>query len=187
MSKLEANDQEKKIKNPEQGRIDYATTAFMLKQPCSSIITKGPIRLANRDAHRELLETAKKSKLYVWHATVVLNEETKRYVVSHLHLIDWESIPDQAYGNTEPLKPSIHTVASSTPDDLVCSTCGHQCSSRSGYTLHMKKHWADKEKAEEAVDSGNQALVCPVCQKLCSSTSGLTLHKKNAHPECSKV
>jgi len=81
-------------------------------------------------------------------------------------------------------KPVEEASSTDTPDDtpdydsLVCHICGKKCTSKPGFTLHLKTHGAAKTAAKSESDS---ALVCKFCGKACSSTSGLTLHIKNKH------
>lgn len=167
----------------EKPQAEFGGVAYMLKRPYCADIAKGPFQVRDKEEYRGLLEMAKKEKMYVWHADVVKNE-SGRFFLGPLHVIDWESVPDQAY-DVEPPKSVGYTPVAESPStarshgDLTCPVCNFKASSTSGYTLHMKKHAADEAKAEAA---GDGALVCPVCKKVCSSTSGLTLHKKS-HPE----
>lgn len=168
-----------KPKESKEPKVEFANLAYMLKRPYSYDIHRGPFQVKNKEEYRELLERAKREKLYVWYATVT-RDDREKFILSHQHIVDWESIPDQAYDGVEAPKPVGYTpvaerTATRSSGDLICPVCEFKCSSTSGYTLHMKKHAADERAAEEA---GDDALVCPVCKKVCSSTSGLTLHKQ---------
>jgi DNA-directed RNA polymerase subunit RPC12/RpoP len=151
------------FKAKEEQRINYDTIAFILKQPYTNIVVKGPLRLHSRNEHRALIDEAKKKGLHVWLSRVVKTADNK-YVAVQPHIIDWDCLPDQ----TTDAEPERH------PGDMRCPKCGHQCSSTSGLTLHMKAHARDDEIADIATPS----LKCKHCGKKCSSTSGLTLHMK---------
>lgn len=178
-------------------RIDYTTTAFMLKAPYSSAVVSGPRRLRGREEHRKMLDEARRRKMYVWMAAVVKSDSG--FAAVPPHIVDWESVPDQPYDSD----PS-HADGQDDGDEdggrpLTCRECGKVCSSQSGLTLHEKSHGKaqpqkaqpqksvrqparDDEADEDGDDEGAPTkLRCPHCGKLCFSTSGLTLHVKNKH------
>lgn len=170
---------DKTDKQPKEAKHEFANLAYVLKRPYHADIHKGPFQIKNKEEHRALLERAKKEKLYVWFASVTQDDRGK-FMLSAQHIIDWESVPDQAYDVEAPVSVGYTPVAESPRGEsgprgnLACPICNKVCTSTSGMTLHMKRHTADEKEAEEA---GDDALVCPVCKKVCSSTSGLTLHK----------
>lgn len=151
-------------------KYNYNKVIFLLKEPYSNMVVKGPIRVNNRDAHRKLLDEAKEKQLYVWVAGVIKTKEDT-YQAVEPHVIDWDSIPEKSYAHKHVVDHEPSTPR--WPADLKCTKCGHQCNSTSGYTLHMKAHDRHDDVVEQTKD-----LQCPECGKKCSSTSGYTLHMK---------
>lgn len=176
-------------------QMDYSKVAFMLKKPYSNSIFKGPFRIRDKSAHKDLVAIALKRGLYVWYCAIK-EVEGKQCAVGH-HIIEWDSVPDT------PPKPGVQPE-----DKLKCPKCGKRCSSTSGLTLHKKTCKGKEHKLKLECDCGrtfttssgltlhqktcpkmqdsdespeestDDALVCDVCGKRCSSSSGLTLHRK---------
>jgi len=181
---------EQQAEEKRAARIDYETTAFMLKKPYSDAIYKGPMRVRDRDAHRKLLDIAKQHGLYVWYAQIKTVEKGGKQVMCAVgtHLIDWDSVPDSPHqvgidkGDLRDdglTRAEAAAEAAKYPEDLKCRVCGQQCSSKPGYTLHMKTHSDAVHNPEDAAaELGADPLRCPACGKKCSSTSGLTLHRQ---------
>jgi hypothetical protein len=187
MSKVHERLEEQRAEEKRASRIDYEMTAFMLKRPHSNTIYRGPMRLRGREAHRKLIEIAKRYGLYVWYAQIQNLDKGDKQVphAIGIHLIDWDSVPDDPHQvgiDKDDLKGPIgrdQAAETKCSDDLKCRICNQQCSSRPGYTLHMKTHTDDTHNPQdEAADLGEDPLRCPVCNKKCSSASGLTLHRQ---------
>jgi hypothetical protein len=60
---------------------------------------------------------------------------------------------------------------------LVCHKCGKNCTSMSGYTLHVKNCKKEPES------KGGVIFKCNICGKSTISRYGLTNHIKTMHPE----
>jgi hypothetical protein len=153
-----------------QAGFDYNRTAFMLKRPYEATIVQGPMRLT-KSSHKELIETALKKGLHVWYADVI-EKDGKKYLSSQ-HVVDFDSVPNQNEDGTP----------NQSQDQLICSICKKQCSSTSGYTLHMKSHEGKAAEVSSTTGADKKPLVCQVCGQGCSSTSGLTLHMKKHQPQ----
>ncbi len=152
---------------------NYENLAYFFKRPYSSTVARGPFRVHNKDEHQQLVKRAKSEQMYLWFASVKTDDSNKVFAV-HPHLIDWESIPEFAYGYVPP-EGSPLPAEPQYPKDLKCSKCGVVCLSTSGYTLHVRAHErADVERAEKYPTD----LKCSVCGHKCNSTSGYTLHMK---------
>jgi hypothetical protein len=174
---------EQQAEDRRAARIDYETTAFMLKRPHSEAVYKGPFRVKDREAHKKLIDLALSRGLYVWHADIEIVEKGGKRVrqAVGVHVIDWDSVPDHQTESTK-AEPKAETkdeelqydTEPQYPEDLKCRICGQQCSSKPGYTLHTKTH---QDTVQDTADPAPE-LCCPICGKRCSSTSGLTLHKK---------
>lgn len=140
--------------------LDYSRLAFFLKKQFSPTVSEGPIRVHNRQAHKDLVSRAISTKMLVWYADVI-KTETGKYIASHHHIIDFDSMPGSG-DSSNSLEP-VYT----------CEKCGKECSSQSGLTLHQKQCEATSAESKAPIE-----LACPKCGKKCSSKSGLTLHIK---------
>lgn len=120
--------QEYSIEKP--GKIDYNNTAFILKEPYSNKIVKGPIRLNSKADHTKLLAEARQKQLYIWYSTITNG------TCNPIHIIDWDSIPDQPYN--KPIQTDRPTQINKSVSELRCYKCGKKCFSTSGLTLHIK-------------------------------------------------
>lgn len=128
MSKTQAS---KQVDSSQEkvGRIEYALTAFVLREPHKSSNVAGPYRLRNREEHRALVDDAKRKKLQVW--MVSIKEDRGRVVTVGPYLIDWDSVPEPSDGVNSGQQDQRHA--------LVCPKCGKVCSSTSGLTLHRNR------------------------------------------------
>lgn len=90
---------------------------------------------------------------------------------------DSESAPQQQSWSpyTEVIREDVKLDPVAILNSLVCQKCGRECSSTSGYTLHVKSC-----TGQSAANTGGK-FECPGCGKQCSSSSGFTLHKKQCH------
>lgn len=116
-----------------------SNAGYMLKKPYSNRITKGPYKLKTKEQYEELITLATNSGYYVWYGQIVNN------AVTQPHLIDFRSVPnDKPKITTEipNLKSDYETIVLKEEQEqtLQCPTCGKICTSKSGYTLHQKRH-----------------------------------------------
>ena len=127
-----------------QSRIDYAATGFVLKKPYSNTIVRGPVVLADRTAHKKLIDAALKHNLRVWYGLLQSNESGKRFLSEPL-LVDFDSVPggeqntftDQDQQEVGKSVKKIEKVVSVAQSNLTCK-CGKVCTSKPGFTLHKK-------------------------------------------------
>jgi hypothetical protein len=103
-------------------------------------------RIKNRAEHLKLIETVMRREHGLCYADVV--ERNGKFYASHIHIIDWETVPD-----AEVVKTPTTYSPETWSGGLSCPFCGKRCSSTSGRTLHVKKeHEARFEEYRELVD-----------------------------------
>ena len=107
-------------------KIDYKNTAFVLVKPPARVISTYIVK--NKEAHAELLDKAKEKGYCLYYTSVV--KKDGRHVAKMPWILDRNSL------NYKP--ESEPSPSESDTDKLVCPTCGKECTSRSGLTLHLK-------------------------------------------------
>lgn len=93
------------------------------------------------------------------------------------------------------INPPVTTVTDSdrtplpgsgeAPHELECPVCGKQCSSRSGYTRHVRTHdqQPSSSNGQSTSSGGGNRHECIECDKVFSTAQGLALHKSKMHRE----
>ncbi len=95
--------------------------------------------IKDREAHRQLIEIAKKNNLQVWYCAVAIVKGKLSAVGQQL--IDWDSLQDEHKPAVVKAAPIID--AEPVSNELICPYCNQKCTSASGLTLHAKyKHGA---------------------------------------------
>lgn len=97
---------------------------------------------ASKKNYRDTLEYAKEKGYYIYYGELADGQIKLPY------FLDINSIPKESKQKTpeviieeEPKKDPVKQTEfnDAWAESLICTTCGKQCTSKSGYTLHIKK------------------------------------------------
>jgi len=114
--------------NATVAELQYEKTAFILGTPLGGIIAS--YRVKNKKEYTQLLEEAKRRKLYLYYTDI--KEKDGKIIVTYPLLVDWASLP-------EAIAPAPITVLPSNA--IICPHCQKVLNSKVGLALHIKsKH-----------------------------------------------